>query len=601
MIEAGSTSEGQPAGYYLRVILRRGWILVICMLLGLGGGYLYSKHQQKEFRARADAVVNMRDPITNTDWTHDPTVYITAQAALAQNPKVADLAVTCAMRLYGAAKSSATPATGPSCRLYPETAPATPTQDEVKAWQTRGRDLFPGGRRWTAKQLLANSTVTADSSTNLIQFAVSAPTRTLAQWLTNGYAEAFSETSLDQGINALEAKQAPLRTEQAVVLNKIKALNATVGAGTQTQLQAASKELTDINAQLRELTNAEDSPGGSSSMAAAATSAAQTAPMTKRNMLGGAVMGFVIGIGLIFLLEAFDRKVRSSEEVSELLGMSLLARIPAPSRKLRRNDELALIADNGSAAAEAYRKLRVALDFANLQAHARVIVVTSAVEQEGKSTTAANLAVALAQVGRRVVIVDLDFRRPYLHNYFKVGVVPGVTDVALGHISLDDAVHRIALGAGTPSGNGAAPPNTNGGGSVGGVLQVLTAGTQPTDPVAFLESEAIGDVLAAIRERADVVLIDAPPVLPVSDAMAISARADGMVVVARLDVVQKPVLRELRRELYAAHVHRLGLVLTGAESEASYGYGGGYSYGYTPGAEPPRAAAPPAGKAKLDA
>jgi Mrp family chromosome partitioning ATPase len=121
------------------------------------------------------------------------------------------------------------------------------------------------------------------------------------------------------------------------------------------------------------------------------------------------------------------------------------------------------------------------------------------------------------------------------------------------------------------------------------------------DPVAFLESEAIGDVLAAIRERADVVLIDAPPVLPVSDAMAISARADGMVVVARLDVVQKPVLRELRRELDAAHVHRLGLVLTGAESEASYGYGGGYGYGYTPGAEHPRAAASPAGETKLEA
>jgi receptor protein-tyrosine kinase len=582
------------------VILRRGWILVICVLLGLGGGYLYSKHQRKEFRATADAVVNMRDLISNTDYTRDPTVYIGTQAARAQDPKVAGLAAKCAMRLYGASKSGATP-TGSACRLYPDAASATPTEDEVKAWERRGRDLFPGGRRWTAKQVLANSTVTADSSTSLIQFAVTAPTRTLAQWLTNGYAEAFAETSLHEGIDELKARQAPLRARRAVVQENINRLKATATLGTQPELAAATRALNDLDDQLSQLTSAMTSPAGSSKMGTAATSAAQTAPMTKRNMLGGAVMGFVIGIGLIFLLEAFDRKVRSSEEVSELLGLSLLARIPAPSRKLRRNDELALIADNGSAAAEAYRKLRVALDFANLQAHARVIVVTSAVEQEGKSTTAANLAVALAQVGRRVVIVDLDFRRPYLHNYFKVGMVPGVTDVALGHISLDDAIHRVALGAGTPSSNGASPANTNGGGSVGGVLHVLTAGTQPMDPVAFLESEAIGDVLAAIRERADVVLIDAPPVLPVSDAMAISARADGMIVVARLDVVQKPVLRELRRELDAAYVHRLGLVLTGAESEASYGYGGGYGYGYTPGAEPSKAATPPAGKATLDA
>ena len=221
MIEAGSTSEGQPAGYYLRVILRRGWILVICVLLGLGAGYLYSKHQHKEFRATADAVVNMRDPITGRRLhPRSDGVHHDAGGACSEPQSRRSGGHVCDAALWG---SQERPNSRDLSELYPETAPATPTQDEVKAWERRGRDLFPRGRRWTAKQVLANSTVTADSSTSLIQFAVTAPTRTLAQWLTNGYAEAFAETSMNQGIEGLRAQQAPLRTDQASVQNRINA------------------------------------------------------------------------------------------------------------------------------------------------------------------------------------------------------------------------------------------------------------------------------------------------------------------------------------------------------------------------------------------
>ena len=134
---------------------------------------------------------------------------------------------------------------------------------------------------------------------------------------------------------------------------------------------------------------------------------------------------------------------------------------------------------------------------------------------------------------------------------------------------------RTARLAARTNGNGSHKP-----GQVEGVLDVLAAGSQPPDPVAFLESEAMGDISAQLRERYDIVLIDAPPVLPVSDAMAISARVDGLVIVTRLEVVQKPMLRELRRELDGAHVARLGLVLTGADSDSDYGAGYGYGYGY---------------------
>ena len=237
----------------------------------------------------------------------------------------------------------------------------------------------------------------------------------------------------------------------------------------------------------------------------------------------------------------------------------------------------------------------MALDLANLQAAAGVVMVTSAVEQEGKSTTIANLAVALAQVGRRVVLVDLDLRRPFLHKLFDLGDGPGVTEVALGDISVQDALSTVAViprtssrtgvlaiarhGSGHGNVNGNGHGNGSRAGAGEGVLEVLTAGTQPADPSALLESEALGAMLDQLRERADIVLVDAPPVLPVSDAVSISSRVDGMVVVSRLDVVQRPMLRELRRELDRAHVAKLGLVLTGADSDSAYGYGYGYGYG----------------------
>ena len=220
--------------------------------------------------------------------------------------------------------------------------------------------------------------------------------------------------------------------------------------------------------------------------------------------------------------------------------------------------------------AEAYRKLRVALDFANLQPKARVIMVTSAVEQEGKSTTVANLAVALAQVGRRVVLVDLDLRRPYLDRFFDLGQIPGVTDVALGQLTLARRAppDRDHAGASSSTARSSRAANGNGHDEAPGRVEGAARSADRRQPATG--SGRLPRVRGArrrhaeLRERADVVLIDAPPVLPVSDAMAISSRVDGIVIVSRLEVVQRPMLRELRAS-WTGHVPRLGLVLTGAE------------------------------------
>src|SRR5207247_6981470 len=119
-------------------------------------------------------------------------------------------------------------------------------------------------------------------------------------------------------------------------------------------------------------------------------------------------------------------RVRKAEEIAEQLGIPLLARLPQPSRGLRNKNRLAALEEPDGAAAEAFRMLRTNLDFVNIDRSAKTIMVTSAVESEGKSTTIANLAVTLARSGRRVVLVDLDLRRPYLDRFFGLGGRPGV-------------------------------------------------------------------------------------------------------------------------------------------------------------------------------
>jgi receptor protein-tyrosine kinase len=219
--------------------------------------------------------------------------------------------------------------------------------------------------------------------------------------------------------------------------------------------------------------------------------------------------------------------------------------------------------------------LRTNLEFSLLERDVKTILVTSAVEREGKSTTAANVAVALARAGREVALVDLDLRRAYLHRFFRLNGKAGLTDVALGRARLDAALVDVSIPASMPEadggsrGNGATEPEH--------VLRVLTTGPLPPDVGDFISRNVLTEIIEAMKERVDLVLIDAPPLLHVGDAIALAAHADAVLVVARLGVVTKPMLREVRRLLTAAPAAKLGFVATGAKPGEEYGYAG-YEY-----------------------
>ncbi len=521
-------------------------------IVGLAAGYGYSKHEIAMYKASATIVVNTQSVVGGSGSQSGsnasksaPARFNATEAGMAASPSVAAQA--------------------------------------IKNAKVTG---------WTPKELLGKSTIVSDPNSNLVHFTVVAHNPTNAIALVNAYGNAAAAYNITLAQNDINSQLGPLDAKIGVVngeiastqekIDSIKTQDPTANTGPQDALlRQYTSQLSSLTKTQTELTSARNVLPGSSLLTTPASGATQIAPATTRNIAAGLAVGIALGLGLAFLLEVMDARVRSAEDVVEELGLTLLARIPAPPRGFDKGDRVEMLSGTSGAHSEAYRKLRVAVDLANIDAKARTIMISSALDQEGKTTTIANLAVSMAQVGRRVTLVDLDLRRPNLGRQFGLNQMPGLTDIALGDVTLEDATHSVALpGAATPSG-GHSETNGNGNGSgrsLTGVLNVITAGTQVHDPAAFLESDALGRLLEQVAERSDVVLIDAPPTLPVSDALTIATRTDAAIVLARLGSVRRHVLRELHRELMGTRAVVLGVVVTAAEADDGYGYGYGYGY-----------------------
>lgn len=420
----------------------------------------------------------------------------------------------------------------------------------------------------TTAAFLNDSSVSAGLNSNILTFHVSNHDPKLASQMASAYANAYVQYRLAVDTAGIEAARKDLGKRIA-----------TTSPGTvRTSLVEKDQTLEEMLA-----LNTADA-----SVIRDAGPAIQTAPKTKRNVALGLLLGILLGIGLAFLREALDTRIRSAEEISDRLGLPLLARLPEPSRKLQNEHELVMLEEPTGTQSEAFRMLRTNLEFVTVGKDARVIMVTSAVEKEGKSTTIANLAVAMARAGQRVVLVDLDLRKPFLDRFFNLRTGPGLTQVVLGHVSLREAVISVPLigtnliGSGS-NGDGRVRVvgNGNGNGNVvtQGSLHVLTSGPIPPDPGEFVGAEKLGEILGELRRVADVVLVDAPPLFHVGDGLVLSAKVDAIVVVTRMQVVRRPMLNELKRLLDTTPALKLGFAVTGAEAEDGYGNGyGGYYY-----------------------
>jgi tyrosine-protein kinase len=513
---------------YLSTVRRRMWIVVVAALLVTLAAVLFSLHQQKLYQASSQVLLSRQNLANSLTGTQDPSLYVQADRIAQTQADVARVPIVAARALQ---------------RLHVRTL--------------------------TVSQFLADSSVSAAQDADLLTFRVRNGNRVLVRRLAAAYA-------LEYLIYRRQLDTAALQRAREKVSTRIH------------QLERAHAERSALYGRLvdreEQLATMEALQTSNAAIVQRATKAVQVQPRPVRNGVLGLLLGLIVGIGLAFLWEALDTRVRSSEEIGERLGgLPLLARLGEPERRLRSKNRLAMLADPGGPGAEAFRMLRTNLEFVRLSREARSIMVTSAVEQEGKSTTVANLAVSLARSGQTVALVDLDLRRPWLHRFFDLDG-PGVTEVALGHVPLEQALVPIAVTDSSRKGVGKRGNGSgNGSGSIRGLLLVLPAGPIPPDPGEFVGTDALEEILAALRKKADVVLVDAPPVLQVGDALTLSAKVDGVIVVTRMNVVRRHMLGELARLLNQSPAQKLGFVVTAAQEEAHSGYGYGYEharYGY---------------------
>ena len=302
----------------------------------------------------------------------------------------------------------------------------------------------------------------------------------------------------------------------------------------------------------------------------ATTPAAPISPNTNLNLALGLLVGLAIGVGLAVLREVLDTRIRGTRDVAAITDSPIIGGITFDPNAIKR--PLIVQDDPHSQRAEAFRTLRTNLQFLDIEPGGRSFVVTSSVQSEGKTTTSANLAIALADSGVRVLIIDADLRRPKLAEYLGLEGAVGLSDVLINRVLLSDALQ--------PWGRNR--------------LTVLPAGTVPPNPSELLGSRTMQELLRSLEQQFDIVIIDMPPLLPVTDAALVSKMTRGALVIAAAGRTDR---RELEGAIAAlenvgARVSGIIVTMLPTKGADAYGYGrygyGGYGYGPNGAPEQPK-------------
>ena len=391
---------------------------------------------------------------------------------------------------------------------------------------------------------------------------------------------------LDQQINVIEqplvdleaqiaattssAERAPLEAQRAALEQEID----TQREGLITRRDGYADQLDQLQL-ARNLTES----GGVRLVGRAVEPTSPVVPTPVRNALLALVAGLMLGVGLAFVREQLDDTVKTKDELERATGgLGALALIPAvASWKDRSQPQVVSVTEPASPAAEAYRSLRTSVQFIGLNHPVQVIQLTSPNASEGKTTTLANLAVALAGSGQRVVVVCCDLRRPRIHEFFGLDNSIGFTSVLLGEIPLSASLQTV-------------PGQSR--------LALLASGPTPPNPSELLASHRSSQVLSALRSECDVVLVDSPPVLPVTDSIVLSRMVDATIVVGTAGRTTRKEYHRAVELLRQVDAPLIGSVLNGVDQDDLYGVGYGYGY-YRMDDGPEEEVAAGAGEARL--
>jgi receptor protein-tyrosine kinase/non-specific protein-tyrosine kinase len=489
---------------YLGLLRRRGWILLVCVIVLPILVYKYTETFPKKFEASTTLQIQSAADNALIGGTDSGSANVQAVASFVGTTAVADEAARQLKRprgsLYGAAHA------------------------------------------------------TADPDTGFVTITATGPTAQAAKATANAFASALNATRGKRGIQAITKA---IQQVQQTLANTPK-----TDIATRNQLQTQLNQLTTLRqAQSQNLTVLQPALG-----------ATQIAPHPKRNATIAIILAILIGSGLIALSERFDRKLRKPEDLEQLTGLPFLATIPHDAFPGT---------DTTPDVPEAFQTLRNSLTYFNADGNFNSLAVTSGLQGEGKTTVAANLALAYASFGKRVIVVDTDLRKPDLAARLGFDDSTGLTEVLAGNSTLEAALREVQ--------------------PFGAAFRLLPAGPVPPNPSALLGSQKMLAVLDELTADADLVILDTTPVLMVSDAFPLLEKVSGVVALARLDGTPRAALRRLVHIVSSVGGQILGLVATDGKRLIKTSYGYGYGYGYGEKQKPKRRAKQAEGEAEAPA
>jgi capsular exopolysaccharide synthesis family protein len=266
------------------------------------------------------------------------------------------------------------------------------------------------------------------------------------------------------------------------------------------------------------------------------------------------ILGLMLGVGLAFVREYMDTRLHSSDQIEHLYGLPTIARVPEMSLGNGtggRRNALVTLTKAHSVGAESFRNLRTNVRFVRAGQGATEMVVTSPAPQEGKSLTAANLAIALAQQGMKTLLVDADMRRSVQHRQFDIESSPGLSDLLVSEEGLDGVIRQSEVEN----------------------LDVLPAGVHPPNPAELVGGPRMERLLDVLRQRYDSIVIDSPPMLAVTDASVLGKKTDGVILVVRAERTEKDAINLAIQQLQDVGARILGVVVNDAKPDGPY-----YSY-----------------------
>jgi succinoglycan biosynthesis transport protein ExoP len=520
----------------LGVLRRRALWIVLCFVLVAGAAYAYSKHQTKKYTATVSLVFNNNQ----------------------QAQQVAGLAV--ASSTDQQAQQNTNLKLVELGDMAEKTASKLSTEKHASAL----------AKELTKEKVSAALSVSAQKESNIVDVAATAGSPVLVADIANTYTKQFVDEQQNSN-HAYYASALKLVEKQLNALSR-KERAGTAGLALQDRAQSLGvlAELKNGNVQVAQAATVPTSP---------------SSPKVSRNTALGGVLGLLLGLGIAFLLERLDRRIREPKDLEVVYGLPLLGVVPessALSRSARGGGDGRAILPPGEA--ESFQLIRAHLRYFNVDRQLRTLLIASAAPGDGKTTIARHLAAAAARMGSRVLLVEADLRRPTLAKQLDVRSGPGLADVLIGAVMQGEATQAIDLDA-LPSGDGARERT----------FDLLVAGAAlPPNPGELIESRAMETLLERAKSTYDLVVIDTPPLTAVSDAFPLLSKVDGVVIVGRVGRNRRDVAERLHETLAGAGAPLLGVIANGFKARRNAPYS--YAYDYSQAKpEPPKAEPPSTG------